>query len=74
VALDKLNYGWDKDSSWVIASVTTTFTTLCTDDVDTEFQALLDVLWVADHVHVEDTILVDLINDGLWWDTNSRDE
>src|ERR1700760_3505525 len=74
VALDKLNYGWEKDSSWVIAGVTTTFTTLSADNVNTELQALLDVLWMANHVHVENAVLVKLINDSLWWDTNSRDE
>lgn len=31
----------------------TTLTTLGADDVDAEIEALLDVLWVTDHVHLD---------------------
>jgi hypothetical protein len=74
VALDERNDGWDEDGSWVVTSVATTFTSLSADDINTELEAFLDVLWVTDHVHVENTVCVDLVNDSLWWDTDSRDE
>lgn len=51
-ALDKLSNGWDEDGGWHISGVSTTLTTLCADDVDTECEAFGDVLWVSDHVHV----------------------
>jgi len=42
----------------VLPGVTTTFTTLGADDINTNLEAFGDVLWVADHVHVQNTMLV----------------
>lgn len=74
VALDGLNDGGDEDSGGDVTSVTTTLTTLGADDVDTDVNALLDVLDVANHVHVGDASLVELVDDGLGGDTDGRDE
>lgn len=54
--------------------MTATLSSLCADEVDTEIEALLDVLGVADHVHVENAVLVKLVNDSLGWDTDSGNE
>jgi len=54
--------------------VPTSFATLCANDVRTDIDAFLNVLGVADHVHVEDAVLVELVNDGFGWDPDSGDE
>jgi hypothetical protein len=36
----------------------TTLTSLCADDVYVTFEALRDVLRMANHIHVEDAVLV----------------
>jgi hypothetical protein len=54
--------------------VTATLATLSADDVDTEIEAFLDVLRVADHVHVDDAVLVQLVDNRLWWHAHGRDE
>ena len=74
VALDGLNDGGDEDSGGNVTSVTTTLTTLGADDIDTDVNALLDVLDVANHVHVGNTSLVELVDDGLGGDTDGRDK
>jgi len=74
VAFDELSNGGDEDRGRNVASVTSTLATLSADEIDAELEALLDVLGVTDHVHVEDAVLVELVNDGLGWDTNGRDE
>ena len=51
-----------------------TLTTLCADHVDAEVEALLDVLGVSDHVHVENAGLMQLLDDGLGWYADSADE
>jgi len=65
---------WNQDGGWDISSVSTTLTTLCADDINTESKALGNVLGVTDHVHVEDTVLVELVDDGLWWHADSGNE
>jgi hypothetical protein len=50
--------------------VTTALTTLGTDDIGTELETLLDVLDVANHVHIVDASLVKLVDDGLRRHTN----
>jgi hypothetical protein len=74
VALDHLDRGGDEDRCRCIASVSTTLATLRADDVDTEVEALLDVLGMTDHVHVEDAVLVQLLDNGLGWDTDGGDK
>lgn len=74
VLLANVDDSGDEDSRGNIASVATTLTTLGADDVDAEVNALLDVLNVADHVHVDDAIGVELVDDGLGGHTDGRDE
>ena len=66
--------GGDKDGSGHVAGVAATLATLGTDEVGTEGKALGHVLGVADHVHVEDTGLVEAVDDGFGWDTDGRHE
>jgi len=54
--------------------MTTTFTSLCADDVYVAFKAFCDVLWMANHVHVEDAVFVQFIDNMLRWYTDSRDK
>jgi hypothetical protein len=74
LALDQLGNSGDEDGGWDIASVTTTLTTLSTDDIDADVQALGDVLGVTDHVHAQDTGTVELLDNGLGRNTDGRDE
>jgi hypothetical protein len=74
MTLAEVDDGWDQDSRGNVTSVTTTLTTLGADDVHTEVQALLDVLGVANHVHVKDTVLVKLLNDVFRGNTDGGDE
>lgn len=74
LSLAKLNNGWDENSGWGISGVSTSLTTLGADHINAEVEALLNMLWVSDHVHVKDTVLVELVNDSLWWDTDGGDE
>lgn len=54
--------------------MTTTFTTLRTDQVDADVQTPLHMLWVSNHVHVKDAGLMEPLDDWLGWDANRRDE
>lgn len=74
LALDHLNNGGDEDSCGDISGVATSLSSLSANDIHTSVKALLDVLRVADHVHIEDTSGMQTVNDMLWWDTNSRDK
>jgi hypothetical protein len=74
VALDQLGNGRDQDCGWDITSVATTLTTLGADNIGTKVEALLDVLGVSDHVHVEDAVLVKLLHDGARRNTDSADK
>lgn len=66
--------GGDEDSGGNVTGVATALTALGADDVDAEIEALLDVLDVADHVHVDDAVLVKFVDDLLGGDTDGRDE
>jgi hypothetical protein len=44
------------------------------DHVDAEVEALLDVLGVADHVHVEDAGRVQFLDDGFGRNADGADE
>ena len=74
LALDQLGNRGNKNGGWDITSVTTTLTTLGADNIDTNIEALLNVLGVTDHVHGEDTGAVELLDDGLGRNTDGRDE
>jgi hypothetical protein len=70
LALAELNNSGDQNSCRNITSVSSSLTTLCANDIDAEIEAFLDVLGVADHVHVKDAGLVETVDDMLGWDTN----
>jgi hypothetical protein len=58
VPLYHLNDGRDQDCERNVSGVATTLATLRADDIGADVEALLDMLGVADHVHVEDAGLV----------------
>jgi hypothetical protein len=74
VLLADVHDSGDEDSCGDIASVATTLTTLSANDIDAEVKALLDVLDVTDHVHVNNAIGVELVDDSLGGNTDGRDE
>lgn len=73
-ALAQLGNGRDEDSCWDVAGVATALTTLGADDVGASIEGLLDVLGVADHVHVENAGGMELLDNGLGGDTDGADE
>jgi hypothetical protein len=72
--LAELNNRRDQNGCRNITSVSTTLSSLGADDINAEIEALLDVFGVANHVHVQDTGLVESVDDMLWGDTNGRNE
>lgn len=74
VALDHLDGRWDEDGCGGVASVSSTLASLCADDVDADVEALLDVLGVSDHVHVQNTGLVELLDYVLGGHTDGGNE
>jgi hypothetical protein len=74
LAFAEVDDSWDQNCCGNIASVSTSLTTLCANDVDAKIEALLDVLWVADHVRVEYAGLVEALDDMFGWNTNGGDE
>jgi len=74
VLLANIDNGRNKNSRGDIAGVATTLTTLGADDVDAKVKALLNVLDVADHVHVDDAIGMELVDNSLRGHADGRDE
>lgn len=74
VALDGFDNGGNKHGGGDVTGVATTFAALGADDVNAELETLLDVLDVADHVHVQNPSLLELLDDMLGGDSDSRDE
>ena len=74
LTLAELDNSGDQNSCGNIASVSTSLTTLCANNIDAEIEALLDVLGVTDHVHVKDACLVETVDDMLRWDADGGDE
>lgn len=72
--LDSVDDGGDEDGGGRVTGVATTLATLGADDVDTNVNALLGMLDVANHVHVEDAGLVQAVDDVLGGDTDGGDE
>lgn len=50
------------------------FAALGADHVDAYVEAFLDVLWMSDHVHVEDTGFVEALDDVEWGHADGGDE
>ncbi len=57
-----------------MSGVAASLTTLGADDVGAYIEAFLNVLWVANHVHVENAILVQAVDDVLGGDTDCGDK
>lgn len=74
VALDGLDDGGDQNGRGDVTGVATAFTTLGADDIDAQLEALLDVLGVANHVHVQDAVLVQALDDVSGRHTDGRDK
>ena len=52
--------------------MTTTFTALCANDINTRLDAVLDVLGRTNHVHHKDAVLVHLVDNPLGRNTDRR--
>ena len=74
VALAQLGNSGDEQRGGHGTSVTTTFTTLSTDEIRTGLQRLLHVLGVTDHVHVKDAVAVKTLDNMTGRDTDGRNE
>jgi hypothetical protein len=74
VSLDQLDDSRDENCGGNITGVATTLASLGADDVNSEFKALLDMLGVADHVHVEHPVFVELLDNGLGGNTDGGNE
>lgn len=72
--LDGIDAGGNEERESNVAGVSSAFTTLCADDIDTDCESTSDVFGVSDHVHDGDTGTVKLLDDFLWWDTDGADE
>lgn len=74
VALAELGDGGDEDRRGDVTRVATALAALGADDVGANVDALLHVLGVSDHVHVEDAVLVEAFDDVLGGNTDGGDE
>lgn len=54
--------------------MTTAFTTLGAEHINAHVHALLNVLGMPNHVHIEKPVFVELVNDRLGRNTDGRDE
>lgn len=64
----------NEDCGGNVSCVSTSLATLSADDVDTEIEALLDMLDMSNHVRIEDTGFVEALDDMFWGHANGRDE
>lgn len=71
---DGLDDGGDQHRGRGVTGVAAALTALGADDVGTDVEALLDVLDVANHVHVQDAGLVQLLDDVLGRHADGADE
>ena len=72
--LTHLRNGGNQDRSRHITSMSTALAALRTNHIGADVQAFLDVLRVADHVHVEDAGLMEAFDHVRWWDADGGDE
>ena len=72
--LDHLHHGRDEDRGGHVARVAPTFAALRADHVHADVQALLHVLRVPDHVHVEDAGLVQPLHNRFRGHADGGDE
>lgn len=70
----ELGNGGDKDGGRDISRMSTALATLSAYQICADVDGFLDVLGVADHVHVENSIGMELLDDSLGWDTDSADK
>jgi hypothetical protein len=64
----------DKNSGGDVSSVSASFATLSADQINSDVKALLHMLWVSDHVHVENASLVQTLNNLFGRDAHGRDK
>lgn len=50
------------------------FSTLCANEISSGLASLVGMFRVANHVHVQDTIFMELLDDMLRRDANGRDK
>jgi hypothetical protein len=74
LSLDEVYNSGDQNSGRNITSVSTALASLGADDINAEIQALLNVLGMSNHVHVENACFVESVDDMFRWDTNGGDE
>jgi hypothetical protein len=55
---------------WHIATMSSCFAPLCNDHIRASFASLLNMLRMADHIHVYYVMLVETVNHVLWCYTN----
>ena len=72
--LDELCYRWNQYRCWDVTSVATTFAPLSTDNVGAHIEALLHMLGMTDHVHVQDACFMQPVDDMAWRNADGRDE
>ena len=65
---------WDEYTGRDVTRVTTTFTALGAEHINTHIHAFLDVLRVSYHVHVKEPVFMELVNDLLGRNTDSGDK
>lgn len=69
-----LGNGGNEDGGGDVTGMAATFAALRTDHIRTDVKALLDVLGVADHVHIENACLVESVDDWFRGHTDGGDE
>ena len=74
LALDEIDNGGNQNSCGNIAGMSSSLTTLCTDDIDAEIEALLNVLGVSNHVHVRNASFMEAFDDMLGRNANGGDK
>jgi hypothetical protein len=74
MSLNSINAGRDENARWDVTGVASSLAGLGADEIDTDIEGLLHMLWVADHVHDDYAGFVELIDGPLGRNTDSRDK